>query len=119
MESAYLNTTAGKYRNYKTWGECTSNSYRYTAGDPLNIPIYIVLPKNFITTCFLPFPKCVQHTKKDEGDIRPGGFEPLLVFAVSFLSCFAVLDRLSVILTNLEVVVAGDLPEVGRPRGRK
>ena len=65
------------------------------------MPIFIVLPRSFITTCFLPFTKCIQHTKEDEGGIRPGGFELLLVFAVPFPPCSPVSGCPSVILADL------------------
>ena len=68
---------------------------------PLNIPIFIVLPRGFITTYLLPPSKCIQHREEDEGGIRPGGFEPLLVFAVPFLPCSPVSGSLSVILADL------------------
>ena len=65
------------------------------------MPIFIVLPRGFITTHFLPLSKCIQHTEEDEGGIRPRGFEPLLVFAVPFLPCSLVSGSLSVILADL------------------
>ena len=65
------------------------------------MPIFIVLPRGFITTHFLPLSKCIQHTEEDEGGIRPGGFEPLLVFAVPFLPCSLVSGSLTVILAEL------------------
>jgi len=93
--------SAGKCRNHRAWDVYPSNSSRHTAKDPLNIPIYLVLPRSFITTCSLPLSKCIQHTNEDEGGIRPGGFEPLLVFAVPFLPCSLFSSSLSVILADL------------------
>jgi len=66
-----------------------------------NIPTCIVLPRSFITTYLLPFSKCIQHREEDEGGIRPGGFEPLLVFVVPFPPCSPVSGSLSVILADL------------------
>jgi len=62
------------------------------------MPISIVLTRSFITIYPLPFSKCIQNTKKDEGGIRPGSFEPLLVLAVLIPSYSPVLDGLSMIL---------------------
>jgi len=64
------------------------------------MPIFKVLPRGFITTYLLPSLKRIQHDEEDEGGIRPGGFEPLLVFAVPFLSCISVSGCLSVIPNN-------------------
>jgi len=90
--------SAGKYRNHKMWDEYPSNGSRHTVEGPLNIPIFIVLPRGFITTHLLPLPKCIQHEEEGEGGIRPGGFEPLLVFAVPFPPCSPVSGSLSAIL---------------------
>jgi len=77
------------------------NSSRHTVEVPPNIPICIVLSRGFITLYLLPFSKCIQYKEKDKGGIRPGGFEPLLVFAVPFLPCSLVSGSLSVILAEL------------------
>lgn len=55
----------------------------------LNMLIYIVL-LNIYYHCSLPLSKCIQYEEKDEGSIRPSGFEPLLVF----VDLFPVLFRL-------------------------
>ena len=73
----------------------------YTADDLPNIPIYIVVHRTFITTCCLLFSECIQHDLKDEGGIRPDGYEPPPVFAGSFFPCLPVSGRLSVILVFL------------------
>jgi len=54
-----------------------------------------------MTIYLLPLPKCIQHGEKDEGGIRPGGFEPLLVFAAPFPPCSPVSGCPSVILADL------------------
>ena len=79
----------------------------------LNIPINIVLPRTFITTYCVQLSKCIQHDLEDEGGIRPGGYEPPLVFAGLFLPCSLVSGRLSVILVRLllrEPLFQVDLP---------
>ena len=54
-----------------------------------------------MTTHLLPLSKCIQHREEDESGIRPGGFELLLVFAVSFLPYSLVSGSLTVILAEL------------------
>jgi hypothetical protein len=82
------------------WDEYTYYSSRVTIDDPPNMPIPKVLCRGFITNYFLQPSRRIQHSEEDEGGIRPGGFELLLVFVVPFPSCFHVSVSLTAILVD-------------------